>query len=92
MSMDSTTGSVNGGHTSSQQKGYHNDTLNPYFMHRNENLGNVVSTPLLNRTNYRSWSRSITVALHSNNKLHFIYGALPPPPDEDQGFTLVELR
>lgn len=51
-------------------------------MHPNENLGNVVSTPLLNGTNYHSWSRSIAVVLHSNDKLHFINGALSPPPDE----------
>lgn len=85
MFMDSTAGSVNGGHISSHQKRYHNDTLNPYFMHPNENPGNVLTTLLLNGTNYHSWCCSITVALRSKHKLHFINGVLPHPPDEDRG-------
>lgn len=39
-------------------------------------------TPLLNVDNYHFWSRSMTMALRSKNKLHFISGALPQPPDE----------
>ena len=69
MSMDSTVGSVYGEHVPNHHKGYQNDILNPYFMHPNEN--------------YLFWSCSITVDLRWKNKLNFINGALPCPPDED---------
>ncbi|MCI84644.1 hypothetical protein A2U01_0105922, partial [Trifolium medium] len=36
MSEASSSGSVNGGQGNPQNKGYQNDTLNPYFMHPNE--------------------------------------------------------
>ncbi|XP_045809533.1 uncharacterized protein LOC123903894 [Trifolium pratense] len=42
MSMDSTAGSVNEPPSNNQNKGYQNDTLNPYFLHLNENPGNVL--------------------------------------------------
>ncbi|XP_058758317.1 uncharacterized protein LOC131631538 [Vicia villosa] len=64
-------------------KGYQTDTLNPYFMHPNENPALILVTPLLSPNNYHSWSRSMTMALRSKNKLHFINGVLPPPMDED---------
>ncbi|MCI77029.1 hypothetical protein A2U01_0098299, partial [Trifolium medium] len=45
MSVDSTAGSVHGGFNSnSHNKGYHNDTLNPYFLHPNENPSLVLVT------------------------------------------------
>ncbi|XP_050897649.1 uncharacterized protein LOC127104508 [Lathyrus oleraceus] len=53
-------------------------------MHPNENLVLVLVIPLLNADNYHSWPRSMTKALRSKNKLHFIHGALPRPPDEDR--------
>ncbi|GAU25008.1 hypothetical protein TSUD_154820 [Trifolium subterraneum] len=56
----------------------------PYFMHPNENPGNILATPLLSSPNYHSWSRVVTVALRSKHKLHFINGALPRPADDDQ--------
>jgi hypothetical protein len=37
---------------SNTNKGYQNDTLNPYFLHPNENLALVLVTPLLNGENY----------------------------------------
>ncbi|GAU48797.1 hypothetical protein TSUD_81460 [Trifolium subterraneum] len=67
-----------------QNKGYQNDILNPYFMHPNENPGNILATPLLSGPNYHSWSRAVTVALRSKHKIHFINGSLPRPPDEDR--------
>ncbi|XP_058741013.1 uncharacterized protein LOC131613356 [Vicia villosa] len=72
----------NNGSSSNHNKGYQNDTLNPYFMHPNENAALILVTPLLNADNYHSWSRSMTMALRSNNKLHFINGALPRPSNE----------
>ncbi|GAU13164.1 hypothetical protein TSUD_179070 [Trifolium subterraneum] len=84
MSMDSTAGSVNGaGPSHSQNKGYQNDTLNPYFLHPNENPNLALVSPLLSGPNYHSWSRAMTMALRSKNKMHFINGTLPRPDDED---------
>jgi hypothetical protein len=40
-------------------------------MHPNENPALVLVTPLLNGSNYHSWSRSMTVAIRSKNKLQF---------------------
>ncbi|PNX73169.1 flavonol sulfotransferase-like protein, partial [Trifolium pratense] len=37
MSAENCASSVNGGQATPQNKGYQNDTLNPYFMHPNEN-------------------------------------------------------
>ncbi|GAU29493.1 hypothetical protein TSUD_360380 [Trifolium subterraneum] len=83
-SASSVHGSVNGGlFTNNAHKGYQNDTLNPYFMHPNENPALVLVTPLLNGANYHSWSRSMTVAIRSKNKLHFLDGSLPRPWDDD---------
>ncbi|GAU48976.1 hypothetical protein TSUD_245670 [Trifolium subterraneum] len=77
-------GSVHGGlFTNNANKGYQNDTLNPYFMHPNENPALVLVTPLLHGPNYHSWSRAMTVAIRSKNKLHFINGSLPRPLDDD---------
>ncbi|GAU25202.1 hypothetical protein TSUD_151020 [Trifolium subterraneum] len=64
-------------------KGYQNNTLNPYFLHPNENPGLVLVQPLLSSTNYHSWSRAMTMSLKSKNKLQFIDGSLPRPLDED---------
>ncbi|XP_058759582.1 uncharacterized protein LOC131632879 [Vicia villosa] len=64
-------------------KGYQTDTLNPYFMHPNENSALILVTPLLSPNNYHSWSRSMTMASRSKNKLHFINGVLPRRMDEE---------
>ncbi|PNX78530.1 hypothetical protein L195_g034508, partial [Trifolium pratense] len=82
MSVDSNA-SVYGGTAQSHNKGYQTDTLNPYFLHPNENPGLVLVTPLLSGSNYHSWSRSMTMALKSKNKLRFVNGTLPRPDDED---------
>ncbi|GAU35493.1 hypothetical protein TSUD_384480 [Trifolium subterraneum] len=80
-------GNHGGGHigTSSQahNKGYQNDTLNPYFLHPNENPGLILVTPSLSGTNYHSWSRAMVMALKSKNKLRFVNGTLSHPDDDD---------
>ncbi|KAK2354629.1 putative mitochondrial protein [Trifolium repens] len=82
MSQNSNEGSINGA-ANSQNKGYQTDTLNPYFLHSNENPGLVLVTPLLSGPNYHSWSRAMTMALRSKNKIHFVNGTLPRPAEED---------
>lgn len=88
MSVESPSSS-NGAHTnvSNLIKGYQNETLNPYFTHSNENYALVLVTSLLNTQNYHSWSMPMTMAFRSKNKLYFINGNLPRPPDEDRDST-----
>jgi hypothetical protein len=83
MSADSTVASVNHAPHVPQNKWYQNDTLNPYFLHPNENPKNILVTPLLSSSNYYSWSQAMIVALKSKNKLHFINGSLPRLSDDD---------
>ncbi|GAU37802.1 hypothetical protein TSUD_276200 [Trifolium subterraneum] len=72
MSVDSIA-SVNGGSsTGNHHKGYQNDTLNPYFLHPNENPSLVLVQTPLSGSNYHQWSRAMVMALRSKNKLHFI--------------------
>jgi hypothetical protein len=84
MSVHSSAGSIHGDFPSgTHKKGYQNDTLNPYFLHPNENPSLVLVTPPLSGSNYHSWSRSMTMALKSKYKLHFVTGSLPRPLDDD---------
>jgi hypothetical protein len=86
MPQNSNADSINGAansQTNSQNKGYQTDILNPYFLHSNENPGLVLVTPLLSGPNYHSWSRAMTMALRSKNKIQFVTGTLPRPNDED---------
>lgn len=85
MFVASSASSTNGWSLSNDHyKGYQNDILNPYFMHPNENHALILVSPLLSSNNCHSWSRSMTMALRSKPKIHFINGSLPQPPDEDQ--------
>jgi hypothetical protein len=56
---------------------------NPYYLHPNENPSLVLVTPSLDSKNYKTWSRSMRVALISKNKLKFVDGTLNPPPVSD---------
>ncbi|MCI39626.1 hypothetical protein A2U01_0060858 [Trifolium medium] len=59
MYAKSSASSAHGGFfTNNANKGYQNDTLDPYFMHPNENPALVLSSPILNGGNYHSWSRT----------------------------------
>lgn len=63
------------------------DASSPYFLHMNENPGSVFISILLSGKNYHTWSRSMTIALRSKNKLRFIDGTLPRPPPNDPIFV-----
>lgn len=89
MSTATSASSINGHPPSNvNNKGYQTDTLNPYFMHPNKNPALILISPLLSTNNYHSWSRSMTMALRSKNKLNFINGSLPRPLDEDHDFIV----
>jgi len=49
------------------------------YLHPNENPATTLVSPVLDPTNYHSWSRSIITALSVKNKVEFIYGSVPQP-------------
>ncbi|XP_019433047.1 PREDICTED: uncharacterized protein LOC109339946 [Lupinus angustifolius] len=63
------------------------DPSGPYFISPTENPGSSLVSHLLNGDNYHPWSRDITMALETKDKLEFIYGTLPIPPNHDPIFT-----
>lgn len=63
------------------------EMLDPYYMHPSYNPGIALVSPRLSgSSNYQSWSRSMTVALRSKNKIKFVDGTLPKPDASDAKF------
>jgi len=54
----------------------------PLFIHPSEGPSSVSITPVLDGTNYQSWSRAIKMALISKNKMAFLLGTIPIPKVE----------
>ncbi|KAK2398067.1 hypothetical protein QL285_059572 [Trifolium repens] len=59
-----------------------NDTSSPFYVHPGDGPSFVTVTPLLNGSNYHSWSRSMKRALGAKAKLDFIDGTIPMPADD----------
>lgn len=59
------------------------DQLSPYYLHHSDNPGLVLVSKDLIGDNYASWSRAMLIALSAKNKLGFINGSIPRPPDAD---------
>lgn len=55
------------------------NSVNPYYLHPNENLALVLVSSLLDDKNYHSWSRSMQIPLISKNKDKFVDDTLPKP-------------
>lgn len=55
----------------------------PYYLHPGENPGSVLVSPALNGSNFYNWSKAMRRTLSSKNKIKFINGSLPPPPESD---------
>ena len=56
---------------------------NPLFLHPSDGPGTlVVNEKLLGAQNYRSWKRSVEIALSTKRKLGFIRGTVPRSPDD----------
>lgn len=55
----------------------------PYYLHHFDNPGQMLVSQILTGDNYASWSRSMTISLSVKNKLEFIDGSLPRPPNTD---------
>lgn len=51
-------------------------------MSSGDNPGVSIISEILDGTNYNTWNISITVALDAKNKLTFVVGSLPKPPEE----------
>ncbi|XP_019447312.1 PREDICTED: uncharacterized protein LOC109350536 [Lupinus angustifolius] len=59
------------------------DPSSPYYLSSNENPAAILVSSLLNGENYHQWSRAMTIALDTKNKLCFLNGSLPRPPPTD---------
>jgi hypothetical protein len=59
------------------------DTDSIFYVHPSDGPNSVTVTPLLDGTNYLSWSRSMKRALGAKNKSRFIDGSLRVPEIAD---------
>ena len=58
---------------------------NPFFLHNNDHAGlQLVTDRLSSGADFHSWKRSVRMALNVRNKLGFIDGTIPKPPDESR--------
>ncbi|KAI9165036.1 hypothetical protein LWI28_006378 [Acer negundo] len=55
---------------------------NPYFTHHSDHPGLILISKPVNRDNYSTWKRAITLALNSKNKLGFVNGSIKAPSEE----------
>ncbi|XP_027360593.1 uncharacterized protein LOC113868845 [Abrus precatorius] len=62
----------------------------PFFIHPSEGPFSVSITPVLDGTNYQSWSRAIKMALISKNKMAFLLGTIPVPKVEEPLYSAWE--
>ncbi|WVZ05324.1 hypothetical protein V8G54_018670 [Vigna mungo] len=59
------------------------DQNSPYYLHPGENPSAALVSPLLDPTNYNSWSRSVLTALSAKNKSEFVDQILSKPSTID---------
>ncbi len=57
------------------------DSRSPYYLNNGDNPGIHLVTKPLSGDNYHTWSRSMSLALSSKNKLGFVIGTVPQPND-----------
>jgi gag-polypeptide of LTR copia-type/Integrase core domain/Retrotransposon gag protein/GAG-pre-integrase domain len=55
------------------------DPSSPFFLHHSDNPGIILVPQLLTESNYPAWSRAMTMALSSKNKLGFVDGTIKKP-------------
>ncbi|XP_047165962.1 uncharacterized protein LOC124835094 [Vigna umbellata] len=67
-----------------------NNPASPYYLHPGENPGASLISQVLNESNYTSWSRNMSRALLSKNKLKFIDGGITRPINDDSLFDAWE--
>ena len=60
-------------------------TMDSYlYLHPSENPAVSLVSPVLDSTNYHSWSRSMITTLSAKNKLEFVDGGAPKPAKTDR--------
>jgi len=57
------------------------------YLHPSENPATPLVSPVLDSTNYHSWSRSVLTALSAKNKVEFVNGTAPRPSETDSSFS-----
>ncbi|KAG5022113.1 hypothetical protein JHK85_018455 [Glycine max] len=62
----------------------------PYFIHPSDGLSSVSITPVLDGTNYQSWSRTIRMTLISKNKMAFLLGTILVPSVKEPLYSVWE--
>ena len=65
------------------------DSSNPFFLHHADSPGAMIVSKQLNGENYNTWKREMMMALSAKNKLSFVDGTLPRPPNlyDSQGLA-----
>ena len=56
------------------------------YLHPSKNLVVALVSPVLDSSNYHSWSRSMVTALSAKNKVEFINGNAPEPLKTDRTY------
>ena len=60
----------------------------PYFLTNGDNPGAFIISEVLDGTNYSTWILAITIALDAKNKLSFVDGSLPRPPENHPHYRI----
>lgn len=73
----------------SNKRKYNND---PLIIHPADHPGLLVTTAVLTREAYFTWNQSVALTLQAKNKLGFIDGSFPNPPDpeDSQQWSIVD--
>ena len=61
---------------SSNQQDQSLNIHSPYYLHPGENPTTALVSPVLNSSNYSSWSRSMLTTLSAKNKVEFVDGSI----------------
>lgn len=64
------------------------ESLDPYYVHPNENPTLVLVSPILEGPNYHSWALAMTMTLGMKNKFAFVDGSIQKPAISDPNFPL----
>ncbi|GJX46110.1 retrovirus-related pol polyprotein from transposon TNT 1-94 [Tanacetum coccineum] len=71
--------------SSDATSGFNNQSLlvqNPLFLHASDGPGTLVHEKLIGAQNFRSWKRSVEIALSTKRKLGLRRGNMPRSPDD----------
>lgn len=61
-----------------------------FFLHPSDNLGAMLTSCILNKSNYDLWEKAMRDALRAKNKLDFVDGSLAKPAAAIQEASLWE--